>query len=189
MRRWQVSCSPSRVTGTTATWFAVFWGVFLSFYAGSYNYGADVRFSLMSYAPLAVLAGVGMSRLVRAAAVKIGAGPARGIAIASGSLLQFTWYLPWVRSVGEEAWAARADVEFASEVARQLPPNALVLTHNPGMFHVWGANAAQLSIAVDEAGIRARRGPAALRRRCGTFTGISGATSPIPFSNRSAIAR
>ena len=52
--------------------------------------------------------------------------------------------------MGEEAWAARADVEFAREVSRQLPSNALVLTHNPGMFHVWGANAAQLSIAVND---------------------------------------
>ena len=141
--------SSSRVTGLLAVWFAAFWGVFLSFYAGSYSYGADVRFSLMSYAPLVVLAGVGMSRLVRAAAVKIGFWSPRAIAIALLAL-QFTWYLPWVRSVGEEAWAARADVEFAGDVARQLPSNALVLTQNPGMFHVWGANAAQLSIAVDE---------------------------------------
>ncbi len=140
----------SRVTAILVTWFAAFWGVFLFFYAGSYNYGADVRFSLLSYPPLAVLAGIGISRLARAAAAKIGALRARGIAIAA-VVLQFTWYLPWVRSVGEEAWAARADVEFAREVSRQLPPNALVLTHNPGMFHVWGANAAQLSIAVNDA--------------------------------------
>ena len=80
----------SRVTAILVTWFAAFWGVFLFFYAGSYNYGADVRFSLLSYPPLAVLAGNGMSRLVRAAAVKIGASRARGIAIAA-VVLQFTW--------------------------------------------------------------------------------------------------
>ena len=36
----------------------VFWLVFLFFYAGSYNYGADVRYSLMTYSPMAILAPV-----------------------------------------------------------------------------------------------------------------------------------
>ena len=47
------------------------------FYAGSYNYGADVRYSLMTYPPIAVLAGLGAARLVRlvpAAARPAGAG-------------------------------------------------------------------------------------------------------------------
>lgn len=139
----------SRVTAILVGWFAVFWGVFLFFYAGSYDYGADVRFSLMSYAPLAALAGIGTARLVRRASAGRAIWAALGIA-AGALLLQFTWYLPWVRAVGEEAWAARADVEFAREVQRTLPPNAVVLTHNPGMFHLWGVSAAQLSIATDD---------------------------------------
>jgi hypothetical protein len=65
---------------------------------------------------------------------------------------QFAWYLPWARAVGEEAWGARADVAFAREVARSLPANAVVLTHNPGIFQVWGINAAQLSLATTEPG-------------------------------------
>ena len=60
--------------------------------------------------------------------------------------LQFLWYLPLVRAIGEEAWAARADVSFAHSVARELPANAFVLTHNPGMFHLWGVSAGQLSL-------------------------------------------
>ncbi len=40
-------------------WFVLFWGIFLFFYAGSYRYGADVRFALLSFMPLAVLAGIG----------------------------------------------------------------------------------------------------------------------------------
>ncbi|MBF0310355.1 MAG: glycosyltransferase family 39 protein, partial [Magnetococcales bacterium] len=40
-------------------WFLLFWGVFLFFYAGSYAYGADVRYALVSALPLAVLAGGG----------------------------------------------------------------------------------------------------------------------------------
>ena len=34
--------------------------------------------------------------------------------------------------------------------ARTLPANAVVLTHNPGMFQLWGVNAAQLSIATTD---------------------------------------
>jgi hypothetical protein len=64
--------------------------------------------------------------------------------------IQFLWYLPFVRSVGEEAWGARADVMFAQSVARSLPANAIVLTHNPNMFHVWGHSAAQISLAATE---------------------------------------
>ena len=139
----------SRVTAILLAWFAAFWGVFLFFYAGSYDYGADVRFSLMSYAPIAALAGIGTARLIRRASGRKPTRTALGIA-AAVLLLQFTWYLPWTRAVGEEAWAARADVEFAREVQGILPPGAVVLTHNPGMFHLWGVSAAQLSIAADD---------------------------------------
>ncbi len=40
-------------------WFLLFWGIFLFFYAGSYKYGADVRFALVCFMPLAALAGIG----------------------------------------------------------------------------------------------------------------------------------
>ena len=44
-------------------WFLLFWGIFLFFYAGSYKYGADVRFALVSFMPLSVLAGLGADRI------------------------------------------------------------------------------------------------------------------------------
>ena len=59
-------------------------------------------------------------------------------------------FLPHVRAVGQEAWAARADHRYARVMASRLPADSLVLTHNPNMFLLWGANAAQASIAVDE---------------------------------------
>ena len=46
-----------------ALYFALFFGMFLLFYAGSYNYGADVRYSLMTYPPLAILGGLGAARV------------------------------------------------------------------------------------------------------------------------------
>lgn len=124
--------------------FLVFFGIDLLFYAGSYDYGADVRYSLMTYPPLAVLAGLGTSGLVRT----LGRwGLSQGI-VTAALVLQFLWYVPLVRATTEEAWAARADVAFVDAMAPELGGNTFVLTHNPSMFHVRGINAGQMSIVV-----------------------------------------
>jgi hypothetical protein len=131
------------------TYFVVFWGIYLLFYAGSYDYGADIRYSIMTYPPLAVLAGAGAAELMRTADVM----PSRAAALFVAALgFQFLWYVPAVRAVGEEAWAARADIGFAERVVPTLPKNSIVLTHNPGVFHVMGVNAAQMSILTREPG-------------------------------------
>ena len=52
-------------------WFLLFWGIFIFFYAGSYNYGADVRFALVSYIPIALIAGYGAAALEGLVATKI----------------------------------------------------------------------------------------------------------------------
>ena len=135
-----------REKALVAGFFLTFWGVFVFFYAGSYNYGADVRYSLLSNLPLAVLAGIGASELARIAAVRWPR-TRPSVVIPAIILFQFLWYLPLVRATGEEAWGSRADVAFAREFVQSLPPNAIVLTQNPAMFQVWGINAAQMSIA------------------------------------------
>ena len=140
-----------RMIGALVLYFACFWGIFLFFYAGSYNYGADDRFSLLTFPAVAALAGIGACRLSDRLARR-GLPPARArAALLAIVALSFSWYLPFVRAVGEEAWGARADVAFARQLARELPPNAYVLTHNPNMFHVWGVNAGQSSLATNEA--------------------------------------
>lgn len=129
----------------TALYFALFFAIALVFYAGSYNYGADVRYSLLNYPPLAILAGVGAARLVR---ILIWRGMnARGMLVTALAFL-FLWYAPVVRATTEEAWAARADVRFAREFAVALPPESYILTHNPGMFQLWGNSAGQLPLMV-----------------------------------------
>lgn len=132
-----------------ATYFALFFSVFLFFYAGSYNYGADVRYSLTTYPPLAALAGLGLAAI----AARIRRGASDGLATAVAGLVVvwgFWWFAPHVRAEGDEAWGARADVAFAREAITTLPANSLIFTHNPGMFQLWGRNAAQLSIATPE---------------------------------------
>jgi 4-amino-4-deoxy-L-arabinose transferase-like glycosyltransferase len=127
--------------------FGVFFAIGLLFYAGSYNYGADVRYSLMTYPPIAVLGGLGTARAVRWVRGAYPRVPAVWGALAAIAF-QFLWYAPIVRATTEEAWAARADVRFARSFVAELPPNSYVLTHNPGMFHVWGINAGQMSVVV-----------------------------------------
>ena len=127
------------------------------FYAGSYNYGADVRYSLMTYPPIAVLGGLGAAQLARLTARLDARVPVRAL-IVTALAFQFLWYAPVVRATTEEAWAARADVRFAEAFAAELPRNSYVLTHNPGMFHLWGINAGQMSRVIANPAYRALLG-------------------------------
>jgi hypothetical protein len=128
-------------------WFLCFWGVFLFFYAGSYEYGADVRYSLVSYVPLAVLSGLGVHQLQlivkKYKLLKLSINPILVTLI----VISFLKFLPQVRAETQEAWGARADHLYAKKFSQLLPENSIVLTHNPGMFHLWGKNAAQISLA------------------------------------------
>jgi hypothetical protein len=147
-----VSARPWRPVLLLLTWFLLFWGVFLFFYAGSYDYGADVRYSLVSYAPLALLAGRGATWL-HAAGRRMGlGGHVVWVTLGAVAIVQLLWFLPQVRAVGDESWEARADVAFAHRVIRELPPNSLVLTHNPSVFLIEGVDAAQMWMATEDAG-------------------------------------
>ncbi len=116
-------------------YFLLFFGMYLSFYAGSYNYGADVRYSLMTYPPLAILGGLGAARVAtwieRVRLERLGADtPAQGL-VTAGLVFQFLWYAPLVRATTEEAWAARADVRFAQSLVPELRGNTYVLDPQP----------------------------------------------------------
>jgi Dolichyl-phosphate-mannose-protein mannosyltransferase len=129
-----------------ALYFLLFFGIVLLFYAGSYDYGADIRYSLSTYPPLTILGGLGMARLARwIERVKPGLPALQGLMAAVA--FQFLWYLPVVNTIADGAWASRADVEFARSLVPDLPGSSYVLTHNPGMFQVWGVNAGQMSLA------------------------------------------
>ena len=143
-----------------ALYFLLYFGIDLMFYAGSYNYGADVRYSLLTYPPIAVFAGLGAARIARFL-TRCGL-PARTVMVTAMAFL-FLSYAPVVRGTIEEAWAARADVRFAKLFAQELPPNSYVLTHNPGMFQLWGYSAGQLPLIVQN--------PAYVRYLSGRYTG------------------
>jgi hypothetical protein len=130
-----------------AGYFLLFFGVTLFFYAGSYDYGADVRYSLATFPPLAILGGLGMARLATGLR-RFGPWLPVAPVLTAAVMLQFLWYLPVVRAVTDGAWAARADVQFAKSLVPELPERSYVLTHNPGIFQLWGVSAGQMSLAV-----------------------------------------
>jgi hypothetical protein len=139
-----VAYRKQRAVWVLLLYFLAFWAIFLFFYAGSYDYGADVRYSLMTHAPLAMLAGLGGAALL----VRMERVARRRIATVAGTallLFHFSLYAPLVRAEGEEAWAARADVAFVDRAVHTLPANSVVLTHVPSLFLVRGVNAAQTS--------------------------------------------
>lgn len=134
-----------KASAVLTAYFLMFWGIFIVFYAGSYYYGADVRYSLLSHVPLALMAGEGLCRVVQWIGRSIPERTALA-GVVGATLVQFSWTAPVARSTGEEAWGARADIGFARTFVAQLPRNSIVLSHNPTVFHLWGVNAAQLSL-------------------------------------------
>jgi hypothetical protein len=129
-------------------YFALFFGVTLLFYAGSYDYGADVRYSLPTYPPLMMLAGLGAARVARTLDRMRLRQPAA--VLAAVIVVQFFFYVRLVRTIDDGAWASRADVRFAESLVPDLQGHTYVLTHNPGMFQVWGISAGQMSLAVTD---------------------------------------
>jgi len=130
-------------------WFLLFWGIFLFFYAGSYNYGADVRFSLLSAMPIAVIAGNGAASLSQLLIKRLNLKHVNYFLTASITFA-FLPFLPFVRAITQEAWGARADHHYAKEMVESLPADSIVLTHNPNMFLFWGKSAAQASLVTEQ---------------------------------------
>ncbi|GAB0057607.1 hypothetical protein SIID45300_01939 [Candidatus Magnetaquicoccaceae bacterium FCR-1] len=136
---------PTRHRLLLLVWFLLFWGVFLFFYAGSYGYGADIRFSLLSALPLALLAGFGAEWGLEQLRQRFAIDPTTATTLLVTLLVAAHLpFLPHARATTFEASAARADVAFARQMANRLPDDAFVLTHNPNLFQIWGKQAGQL---------------------------------------------
>jgi hypothetical protein len=101
----------------------------------------------MSAAPLAVLAGAGLSWLSNLV-VRLRPGsrtlPAAPYVL---SLYAASAYFPFASAVGHESWASRADHAAARRMMAEVPEDGIVLSHNPGMIQVMGRSALQTSIA------------------------------------------
>lgn len=113
-----------------ASWFVIFFIPYLFFYAGSYNYGVDVRFSLMMLCPVSILCALGMGK-VREALERLIPGSRPAPYLAALLILLFIPHMPYIRDVHEESWDARLDHDFIISEARNLPRDAVIFTCSP----------------------------------------------------------
>lgn len=161
-------------------WFFLFFGIYAVFYAGSFNYGTDVRFSLSLYPPVAMLAAMGLGLLEQLLAkIKISppiikyhflklitkkeyfdaekpekkhlsVWPITIILL----LLAVLSALPFFKHIsiyGEEAWDAKAVHDFAAREAEKIRGRGCyVFSHTPSLFMVNGANSLQTYLHEDK---------------------------------------
>jgi len=135
---------------TMLSWFLAFCGIFLFFYAGSYRFGQDVRFSILSYVPISVFVGLGGSFIGSLLENKV-----KSIRLILILLIvfNFTWFLPFISAEGEEAWASRKGHRYAEEFAELLPEDSIIFTHNPNIFLLRKKSAIQSSSETYNPGI------------------------------------
>lgn len=141
--------APWKAKGVVLAWFVFFWGIFLFFYAGSYYYGADDRFSLLCFAPLALIAAVGVEAIERMLN-RWGTTRAAQAFLACVLVLLFSRYVRVVRGVHHEAWLARYAHDWAVKRAKELPENSMVITHIPSVFNLCGVGGIQMAVAANE---------------------------------------
>ena len=134
------------------TWFLMFWGLFLFFYAGSYGYGADDRFSLLSFMPLSIIAGMGGGWIRDKVRARGSNDVVTGLIILT-MLFSFLKFFPFVCREGQEAWGARYDHQYAKMFITMVPERSLILSQNPTMFLLWGRNAIQTYAGVKNPGL------------------------------------
>lgn len=114
-----------------AAWFMLFFSMYALFYAGSFNYGADVRFSLTLYPAISILIGLGLYYIRTLIPIK----PIfSSLMLIIAILAVFSTFLPFVTAVHEEAWDARLAHDFAIKEAKNAGNNCYVFTHVPTMF-------------------------------------------------------
>jgi hypothetical protein len=123
-------------------WFAVIFAIFIPFYAGSYKYGMDMRFAILTHIPLCVLAALGLSGILEFLDL-------RKKLLTVGVALTLILFSPSWRSipVGDaQAWASIFDHDVMMEVSETLPPMSYVFSHNPSAFTPHHVSAGQLHV-------------------------------------------
>ena len=127
-------------------WFLSFFIIYLFFYAGSFKYGIDVRFSQTLFIPLFILGGIGayyiienfLNKVLKKFYVSF-------LIIILIIIISFLPFIKFVSAIGEEAWDARTDHDFSVNATKELGENCIIFTHVPSMFLINGNHALQTS--------------------------------------------
>jgi hypothetical protein len=136
-----------------AIWFGVIFLLYSAFYAGSVRYGVDVRYALLQYPPLLLLAGYGMYYItkikIRLKNFEIIATLMLVIAAICSSLI----YLPTITTPPEkiqEAIQARVYHDFAIKTIPSFNKSCFVLSHDPSIYLVAGQPSLQSWMGTDK---------------------------------------
>jgi len=114
-------------------WWALFFLPYLFFYAGSYRYGVDVRFVIPALCPVSALCGLGAEKVQQMLSA-VFRSPFQAVLAAVAVL--FLPFLPFIRTVHEEAWQARFDHQFITREAALLPQDSIIFSHSPYVITV-----------------------------------------------------
>jgi len=143
---------PRKIVSFTI-WFLLFFAIFIPFYAGSFNYGKDVRFSLNLYPSIAIFSGLGfylLNLILLNVLKKFKFNQKKQIFKLSIHtliiVLIFLSFIPFVELVsnyGEKGWDAKAAHDFAVSEAPNIK-NCIVISKVPSMFLVNGVPAIQI---------------------------------------------
>jgi hypothetical protein len=121
--------------------FLVFFAIFLFFYAGSYNYGTDVRFSLVLSLPLAIFAAAGINLINTTIFKRINL-----VIMSVIWIVLILWCFKIVSPsipISEESIDARTSHDYMVKVIHELPKNSYVLSYDPCIVIINGQNGAQ----------------------------------------------
>ncbi len=121
-------------------WFVLSWGIFVTFYAGGYYYGASSRYAVVSAAPVAIFVGIGAAALIALLRRR----PVVLTILSVVALMNWAYTMRFVPTLGRESNEARADIDFCREVAPMLPHGSLVISTDPCIWNILGRNAAQM---------------------------------------------
>lgn len=124
------------------SWFLASWGIFVLFYAGSYNYGADSRYAVISGAPVAVFVGAGAALMLALLRRFVWLIVPMTIALA----LHWSKHVAFATEIGRPAAECRLDLGFVRRHAADLPQRSLVLSDIPFYWELNGVSAAQTRI-------------------------------------------
>ncbi|MCX6709767.1 MAG: glycosyltransferase family 39 protein [Candidatus Woesearchaeota archaeon] len=140
------------------TWFLLFFFIFIPFYAGSFNYGQDVRFSLNLYPAVAIFSGLGfyfLSRIIKGLIEKNHI--EKRVRASEGAVLIVTLciiaitivpFLDKISYFGEESWESQFYHDFIVRNAPEIK-NCIVVSHVTSLFILNGVPSIQTHMAVD----------------------------------------
>lgn len=113
--------------------FAVTFGVYLFFYAGSYEYGADIRYALISLPSVAIIFALSLWRISK----KFNLDTKSLFYILIPLFLNLSLLVPHMRYRGEEGWQALWDVDFIqNQIKPRVKKQDYIFTNTPYSYHI-----------------------------------------------------